>query len=202
MKRFFRGLLIIFIMAIIGGMVGGISFGVANMMDSADGIMNAIFVFPLIFIFATWLLSLPLGGLSHWDPVAYFIGVIIFAFIILIMSLNGSLTSQESFLSAIAMHATFFFMLIPKIDSSCEDYFVTETLYVDGWEVDSHSYIESGYVCGSAIKLVVIAILGLVCGLATYSSNDYGPMAIWIIFAIGVGISIFKIIQSIRAQSR
>ena len=74
---------------------------------------------------------------------------------------NDLETDQATLATLFGIHITYFFVLIPKIDSEVGDYFVTETTYVDGWEVDKHEYIESQYVSGTLIKIILILIGGI-----------------------------------------
>lgn len=180
------------------GMIGvsGISFG------DTDIFLNLLLFIPL-FIFFTWLFSLILGGLSHWDPVFYYAVCGVIAIVALIMGLSGSFAASKeeynNIATAIGIHGTFFFIFIPKIDSQTQDYIVTETTYYGGWEVDRRQYLDRRYISGSVVKLIIVALLGGLVGYFAYAGSNSGPGFLWLIFGIEILIAGLKVLQSLRS---
>ena len=200
--RIGTGIVVILLTGLVAAIVALGMMGIFSIsLGDVDIFMNLLILIPL-FMFFTWIFSLILGGLSHWDPVFYFIACLLVAVVALIMGLNGAFyQNKDEFAnvgSAIGMHGTFFFIFIPKIDSESQDYVVTETTYLGGFEVDRHSYLERRYLSGSLVKLVAVAILGGLAGYFAYGSYT-NPGVAWIVFGIEALLAGFKIIQSLRA---
>ena len=192
-----RGIVVVIFSTIIGLVVGFSTYGIFTIsFGDVDIILNILIIIP-IFVLFTWLLSIPLGGLSHMNPAFYFATCLVAAIIICIMSATGKffdMGESEGLAAAIGAQSGLWFVIVPKINSESSDYLVTETTYYDGYEISKHEYVETRYLCGSLVKLVMVAIIGGVCGYFTY-----GGAGLIILIFEGCFL-LFKVIQSIRAM--
>jgi hypothetical protein len=207
MGKFFKGLLVVIGVFAIAALVEEITKATMQSSLGNNGILiNLIFVVPM-FIFLTWIISIPLSSLSHMNPAIYFGLCLIGSVAILIVQLKGDLFSGKELSDSakiIGFHSALVFVLIPKIDSQYEDYLVTETTYMDGFEIDKREYIEGSYISGSFIKLLLVAGIGVIGGYFIYKSLvGKAPIwVMWVFFGIEAGFSLFKFIQSIFAMRR
>ena len=206
MGKFFSGLLVWIVAGVIAVIVGAATAAsfTASLGD-ADVFMNLILVIPLFIVF-TWIFSVPLGKLSHFNPVAYFGLCLIGSIVLLILELQNKFNTgviEQDLGKLVGLHSALVFIIVPKINSETEDYLVTETTYLDGEVVGIEEYISTYYMSGSFAKFVLVCILGIIGGYFTYraSTNADYTWAIWATFVIEGGFSLFKTIQSFKAMS-
>ena len=198
MGRFFRGLLVTALTSLVALAMGAAMMAVLSAsFGDVDIFMNILIFIPLI-VLITWALSNLLGGLSHWDPIFYFIACAIIAVVGLVFGLNYNYPSGGGELdmlgSSIGFHMMFFSVWIPKINTETEDVVVKYVIEYDGMEFDIGEYKETRYLLGALVKLIIVVILGTLCG---YLAMGASSAMCWVIFIIEIGLSIFKIIQNI-----
>ena len=191
------GILVGVIATVIGFFVGGCSYGVLSGLSGSIDFIFALLILIPIFVFFTWLLSVPLGGLSHLNPAVYFGVCLTAALVFMIIGVCGGFSKGQensNMIAAMACHQGLLFIIIPKINSESQDYLVTETTYYDGWEVSRREYIETRYLSGSLVKLVSVFLLSALFGYLAFIGWSL------LVFAIEGGFCLFKFIQSLHAM--